>query len=99
MTLSEELEYARGIDYDANHKGWVIKAKALEAENKKLKEDNYKLLFLELPELKAELEVLHYFFTWDLDWLKERMAKSTKFDDTNCKIVQMGDGSIRLVDK
>ena len=38
MSLCDELEYARGIDYDANYTGWVKKAEALEAENKKLKE-------------------------------------------------------------
>ena len=49
--------------------------------------------------LEAELEVLHYFFTWDLDKLKERMAKGAKFTDQNCHIVLTLQGEIKILDK
>ena len=45
-----------------------------------------------------ELNVLKHFFTWDLEWLKERKKNGNKFTPTNSHFVWAENGNIKLED-
>ena len=49
--------------------------------------------------LKEELDILHYFFTWDLEWLKERKERGSKFTAENAGFKWTAEGNVVLYNK
>jgi len=49
--------------------------------------------------LEEELEILHYFFTWDLDWLRERKEKGLKFTNENSQFILTSNFDVQLIDR
>lgn len=48
---------------------------------------------------EEELEILRYFFTWDIEWLKKRKEKGMKFTDENAVIKYNNNVQLYIKDK